>query len=668
MTLEDVKGVGAKTREKLNSLGIYEVSDLVNYLPSHYIDLSSSDHIKDVEIGSYALLKVVITCVGAIVRKKKNIQFFKATGVSDDEKIDFIWFNQTYYHEKLIVGDEFVIWGKLERSTYGGYEMINPNFERADDVKKLKGILPIYRTKGYIPQTTFHNIIKNAISNYEVDSFVDGLTERKFHLPSIQQVFKNIHTPNNMTEAVIAQDRLAIEDCIDKILAFKKLKASNEHIKHTKFMLDTDIIEDIIAKLPFELSMSQATAIEEILRDLTSNEHMNRILLGDVGSGKTIVAFVTMFYAVKCGLQCAMMAPTEILSCQHYNGAVDLFSRLGIRVELLNSSTKSAKRKDIISRLLNHEIDILIGTHSLLNDNIEFANLGYVVIDELHKFGVKQKGKLEDKMQEIDSLVMSATPIPRSVALMYYGDLSMSKLDKRYGTDTIKTYLLGDNKLNGMYNYILNNVKKGKQAYIVCPLVEDDEGNETYSAKQLHKELTTGIFSSIRVGLLYGKMKEDDKTRIMESFRDGKIDVLIATTVIEVGIDVKNANMMLIMNANRFGLATLHQLRGRIGRDGNTAECFLHSGNNASQDRLNIMKDFNDGYDIAEADLDKRGCGDYLGTSQSGGNKFTFMINKRIISLSKTIVDELLTKKSINEFSSERLDRLIAELTNITIN
>ena len=667
MELSDIKGVGDKTVQKLNKLDIFTVDDLVNYLPSHYIDLSHYDNIEDVEEGNYALLKVTITNVGRVTRKK-NLHFFNARGLSNDIKISFVWFNQVYYHDQLVGGEEYTMWGKLMLDKYGGYEMVNPNFEMSDNVKKLTGIVPIYRTRGLIANTTLSNILKNTVIQYEPYSFIDSVTEKRYHLPNMRSVYYGVHAPRSMSEAVIAQDRLAIEDCANKIVAYRKINASDSTSKAMKFTQDASIISYILDILPFTLSPSQVSSIDEILSDMKSEKHMNRILLGDVGSGKTVVAFVTMYYAVRCGCQCAMMAPTEILSVQHYNGAKAIFDRLGVRVELLNASTPTKERRTIIAKLNNGDIDIIIGTHSLLGEDIMFDNLGYVVIDELHKFGVKQKGKLEDKMRDIDSLVMSATPIPRSVALIYYGDLKVSKLDKRYRTDTIKTYTLGDARLDGMYKYIVDNVNRGKQAYIVCPLVEDADGNEMFSAKKLYAELTQGALKDVRVGLVYGKMKESEKSRVMIDFGNSDIDVLIATTVIEVGIDVKNANIMLILNANKFGLATLHQLRGRIGRDGSRAECFMHTSNNAGLDRLNVMKMYNDGYDIAEADLDKRGCGDYLGISQSGGNKYTFMINKRIISLSKTIVDDILSEHNIYEINSPKIDALLDELTNITIN
>lgn len=668
MDLKDIKGVGDKIETKLNELGIFSIDDLMNFLPSHYIDLSSYDDINNVEIGEYALLRVTVTSIGSLSKTRKNLNYFKVIGESGNQKIELVWFNQPYLYSKLELGAEYTVWGKLTLNKFNGYEMINANFENSTEIKKLHGIVPIYRLKGIISQTIFSKIVKNALQFYKRESVIRREFELKYELMNINRIYYDIHCPDKIKDAIIAQDRLAIDDCVDRITAFRYLKDINSRSKMAKFMLDKNVIDDFIRELPFVLSDSQIKSVDEVISDMRSEHNMNRILLGDVGSGKTIVAFITMYYAVKCGYQCALMVPTEILSVQHYNNAKMLFDKFGINVKLLNASMTKREKAEIINEVNNGKIHIVIGTHSLLNEDIVFEKLGYVVIDELHKFGVRQKGVLEDKMKNIDSLVMSATPIPRSVALIYYGDLSISKLDKRYGVDNIKTYLFSDNKLSGMYDYIKKNVDNGKQCYIVCPLVEDDDGNEMFSAKDLYKELSEGVFSKYRLGLIYGKMKDVEKSIIMREFRDGKIDILVATTVIEVGIDVKNANQMVIFNASRFGLASLHQLRGRIGRDGAKAECFLHYRQGSNNDRLKIMCNCSDGYDIAEYDLDTRGCGDYLGTNQSGGSKYTFTINKRVISLSRTIADEIMNKYSISEMINPRIESLVSEMSHLTIN
>lgn len=669
MELTDIKGVGAKTLEKLNELGIGSMQELLDYLPSHYIDFTKYDDVRNIEEGKYSFLRIRVNKVGSLRIAKRNLKFFKAEGsIEDLVRVELVWFNQPYMRTRLENGEVYAMWGKISRTDKGIFEMINPNFELESEAKKLTGIMPIYRTKGLISQSTFHSIEKCAAERFNVDNIMKKETEKKFSLMSFDDVYKKIHSPSTLKDAIFAEDRLAVNNCVERILAFKLIRELASSDKVNKFSKDISVIEKVISSLPFKLSHTQEKAVMDIIGDMKSKDHMNRILLGDVGTGKTIVAFVTMYYAVMNGYQCSMMAPTEILSFQHYRSAVEILAPFGIRLALLNASMPKKEREEIITKVNNGNIDILIGTHSLLSENVAFSNLGYVVIDELHKFGVRQKGKLEDKMKEIDSLVMSATPIPRSVALIYYGDLDVSKLEKRYSSDNIKTYIVRDEKMSGMYAHIAKGVSEGKQAYIVCPLVEDDEGNETYSAKELYTYLRDEVYKNFNVGLVYGKMKEEEKSRVMNAFRDGEIDILVATTVIEVGIDVKNASLMLIMNANRFGLATLHQLRGRIGRDGSASECFLHVSGDAPVERLNVMKNSSDGFEIAEYDLDKRGCGDYLGVSQSGGSKYTFIINKKVIALSKAIVEDMYATYEQVELRNERIAYLADSMINITAN
>ncbi len=669
MELTDIKGVGAKTLEKLGELGVLSAQDLIDYLPSHYIDFTKYDGVTDIEEGKYAFLRIRVNRVGSLRIAKRNLKFFKAEGsIEDSVRIELVWFNQPYMRARLENGEVYAMWGKLSRTDKGIFEMINPNFELESEARKLKGIMPIYRTKGLISQSVFRGIVKNAAENVTVECIVKRETERKFSLMPFSEVYRKIHAPDTLKDAIIAEDRLAVNNCVERILAFKLARELTSCDKRNKFIEDGSVTENVVSTLPFELSPTQRKAIDDIICDMKSARHMNRILLGDVGTGKTIVAFVTMYYAVMNGYQCSMMAPTEILSRQHYASAMKILAPLGVKVALLNASMTKKEREEIITKVNNGKIDILIGTHSLLSEEVTFCNLGYVVIDELHKFGVKQKGKLEDKMNETDSLVMSATPIPRSVALMYYGDLDVSKLEKRHSSSNVKTYIVRDDKTNGMYSHIAKCVRDGRQAYIVCPLVEDDEGNEIYSAKELYTYLRDSVYSDLKVGLVYGKMKEEEKSRTMDAFARGDIDVLVATTVIEVGIDVKNATEMIIMNANRFGLATLHQLRGRIGRDGSEAECFLHVAGDAPTERLGVLKNSSDGFEIAEYDLDKRGCGDYLGVNQSGGSKYTFIINKKVIALSKAVVESMIETYERSELTGERISRIAGELVNITAN
>ncbi len=486
---------------------------------------------------------------------------------------------------------------------------------------------------------------------------------------SLDGAFRIVHEPLDMKECNAARKRIAIEELVYQIIAYRVVKNNGANKKPHPYLEEFSSIEEEIKNLPYTLTPSQDKAIREIVDDLKRDKHTNRMLMGDVGSGKTVIALLSCLFAKKCGKQSSIMAPTEILARQHYKTALSLFSDK-MSVALLTASTPTAEKKDIITRLQNGQIDLVVGTHAVLNDKVKFDNLGLIVIDELHRFGVRQKSKLEDKAVGVDVIVMSATPIPRALALSVYGDLDISSLQPREGTgDNITTFVMGDDKLKGLYKFINERVSFGEQAYIVCPLVEDSEGLEVFSAKMLYKQLVKKELAELNVGLIYGSMKDKDKSEIMSRFYAGDIDVLVATSVIEVGIDSQRASVMAVLNSDRFGLAALHQLRGRVGRNPQIKSyCFLHTSKEEENLRLDALRDNKDGLKIAEIDADMRGYGDFLGINQSGGSgKIGVFINKRIIEECKNIADSLMEEGSIFQEYDDILAKYLSMMQGVTL-
>lgn len=664
MQLTDIKGVGAKTVEKLNKLGIFTPKDAIYFYPKFYWDMTKETDLEKIESGDYVLLKGYLTSISGLIRAKRGLTFCTAALNTQGKKIKLTWFNSPFVLPLLKQSGEFLFWGKA-RLNGKKIEMSNPSFERAEDNKRLQGIVPIYPLKDAVGQQTFRNIVKNCLDSTKIVSRLDDNCEM-----SLDSAFRIVHDPTDMQITQEARKRIAIEELVYQIIAYRIIKNNSENKKIFRYERSIDDIREDIEALPYKLTSSQEVAIKEIIDDLRGERHTNRMLMGDVGSGKTVVALLTCLYAKKCGRQSAIMAPTEILANQHYKNSLSLFGDR-LRVALLTSSTPAAEKKDIIARLANGEIDLIVGTHAVLNDKVKFLSLGLIVIDELHRFGVRQKSKLEDKAVGVDTLVMSATPIPRALALSIYGDLDMSTLQPREGTGgNISTFVMGDDKLKGLYKFIIERVSYGEQAYIVCPLVEDSEGLEVFSAKMLYKQLVKKELASLKVGLIYGSMKDKEKSEVMARFYAGDIDVLIATSVIEVGIDSQRASVMAILNSDRFGLAALHQLRGRVGRNPNIKSyCFLHTSKVEENQRLNALQDNKDGLKIAEIDADMRGYGDFLGVNQSGGSgKIGVFINKRIIEECKRLADCLIEEGSIYTEYDETLAKYLSLLQGVSLN
>ena len=621
--LDTLPGIGPARAKGLEKLGLVTVEDLLRCYPRSYEDRRRFSTVAAAPVDIPVCLELLVAEPPRLSRIRKGLELVKARLVDDTGSLTATFFNQSYMKDALRPGETYIVYGKVEGPP-GRRQMTNPVCERSDRVRFTGCILPVYALTHGISNNLLAGLARRCVDECagQLEEVLPGPLRREHALAAAEFACRNIHFPRDEEALELARRRLIFEELFCLTCGMALLRTRRDEAAGVPFAIPP--VEEFLALLPFPLTGAQRRVMDEIAADVSAGPPMNRLVQGDVGSGKTMVAAYGAWLAAKNGRQCALMAPTELLAEQHFRSLAPLLEQAGLRVGLLTGAVKGRARKELLAALAAGELDLLIGTHALLSEGVDYAELGLVITDEQHRFGVAQRAALSAKARRPPHvLVLSATPIPRTLSLVIYGDLDVSVIDELPpGRTPVQTFVVGEDKRQRMYGFVRKLVGEGRQAYIVCPAVEEgeDEGAGLKAATTYAQGLQTEVFPDLRVGLVHGKMKPREKDAVMTAFAGGELDVLVSTTVIEVGVDVPNAALMVVENADRFGLSQLHQLRGRVGRGKHQSYCVLVTStrNPDSRARLKVLTKTTDGFQIAEEDLKLRGPGDFFGQRQHG--------------------------------------------------
>lgn len=648
--LEDIKGIGPKSLLALKALNLYTKDDVINYFPYRY-NVYTPVKLRECSEGDTCTITGYVESAAKVFFIRKNLNKLSFAFNTGSELVNVTIFNRAYLKPNIRIKSYISVIGKYNRKS---------NTFMASDIKLTpitKTVIePVYHLNQGIKRSNFKKLVDEILDNtVEIKSNVPDYLIEKYNFINKKEAVTNVHKPKDINSLKKADLHLIYEELFTFMLKVSYLKEKNA--SDGKFNIksfDEDKVNNFISSLPFNLTDGQMQAVSDIKGDFLSKKKMNRLILGDVGSGKTIVSFIALYMNMLAGYQGVLMAPTEILAVQHFNNMKSLFGDK-LNIQLLTSSTKKGERNKILQNLKNGETQVLIGTHSLLNDELVYNNLGLVITDEQHRFGVNQRQTLQEKGKDVDVLYMSATPIPRTLALTIYGDMDITEIrTKPGGRKEIITKIFKNSELKNVLEKMLDEIKAGHQIYVVAPLIDDEE-DEKMNVTSLKDKFDVAFNGMVPAGLLHGKMKPNQKDEVMNSFKNGDTKILISTTVIEVGVDVKNATMMVIFNAERFGLATLHQLRGRVGRNDMQSYCYLISDYDA--ERLKVLEQSNDGFYISEQDFKLRGGGDIFGIRQSGEQSFKIAnLNRdyKILMQCKSDAEEFLKNKNLDDYKEQK--------------
>lgn len=648
--LEDIKGIGPKSLLALKALNLYTKDDVINYFPYRY-NVYTPVKLRECSEGDTCTITGYVESAAKVFFIRKNLNKLSFAFNTGSELVNVTIFNRAYLKPNIRIKSYISVIGKYNRKS---------NTFMASDIKLTpitKTVIePVYHLNQGIKRSNFKKLVDEILDNtVEIKSNVPDYLIEKYNFINKKEAVTNVHKPKDINSLKKADLHLIYEELFTFMLKVSYLKEKNA--SDGKFNIksfDEDKVNNFISSLPFNLTDGQMQAVDDIKGDFLSKKKMNRLILGDVGSGKTIVSFIALYMNMLAGYQGVLMAPTEILAVQHFNNMKSLFGDK-LNIQLLTSSTKKGERNKILQNLKNGETQVLFGTHSLLNDELVYNNLGLVITDEQHRFGVNQRQTLQEKGKDVDVLYMSATPIPRTLALTIYGDMDITEIrTKPGGRKEIITKIFKNSELKNVLEKMLDEIKAGHQIYVVAPLIDDEE-DEKMNVTSLKDKFDVAFNGMVPTGLLHGKMKPNQKDEVMNSFKNGDTKILISTTVIEVGVDVKNATMMVIFNAERFGLATLHQLRGRVGRNDMQSYCYLISDYDA--ERLKVLEQSNDGFYISEQDFKLRGGGDIFGIRQSGEQSFKIAnLNRdyKILMQCKSDAEEFLKSKNLDDYKEQK--------------